>query len=219
MVEQAIEDVLSRASRRDLVVQEDEELVVDVEAERFRNTVQQVMIRGFKDLQTLHLIPGALEEGLVRDAIAADDTIAFEAARRHVETHRDVPCACSAGAPHEAMRTDYQTAFRRAYGDVRKHQNHNLAQVCSKATRQPTQWDSLDVAIIRGWVDKVSKISIPFILILLADVEVMKNATLTLAPNAKYLSGNALKIHTGGKVVAKGSGVKLWFKSAHGNLA
>jgi hypothetical protein len=53
----------------------------------------------------------------------------------------------------------------------------------------------------------------------LNDVEIGKNATLTLGPAEKGLYCGELRIHVGGKLVVKGSGVKVRCLAAHGNLS
>jgi hypothetical protein len=221
---------LFESPRRDLVVPEDQEWHVDQRDERFSGMLHRVRVCTYEDLQTLHFIPVRLRETDVREAMAHDDGEALAAARSHLQTGSMVcSCGMGAGVAHASGPVAYRRSLRTTYNAIRKFYNPALARVYSEAMGTKEAWDSLAVAIVAGWVKKVPpsltlasappppKLIHPLLVMFGKEIEINKNATLYTGP-VNYLNAIALKIHVGGKMKIQSSGIKIWCKSAQGNL-
>lgn len=222
MGERAVEEVF-RAPRVDLSVEDETEVVLDAENERLSEARKLVEIRTFADLQQLSLIPDWLDEHRFSEAFARDDEEARQLAREYVASS---PNRSECGCPQEAQvdvpfKQVYGRAFRDAYVGIRKSHSPHLAEYMSEASGSSYEAGDLQVTRASGVYGAITKAMSPIMHYIWAlnDVEIGKNATLTLGPAEKGLYCGGLKIHVGGKLVVKGSGVKIRCLSAHGNLS
>jgi hypothetical protein len=91
----------------------------------------------------------------------------------------------------------------------------------STSTGTSFQWDSPAVASVRNWVANVAKPNViaKIQCILCHNITIHKNATLNLLPSTKFLMGNDLTIHVGGRLRITASYAKIWLTgSAEGNV-
>lgn len=220
MSERAVDEVL-RAPRDDLRVEDETEIVLDSQNERLSAARRLVEIRTFADLQQLSLIPDWLDEHRVAEALARDDEEARQLAREYVASSPNrSECDCAHEARAEVpFKHVYGRALRDAYIGIRKSHSPHLAEYMSEASKSSYQAGDLQVSRVSGYDYAVKWAPIMHYIWALNDVEIGKNATLTLGPAEKGLYCGELRIHVGGKLVVKGSGVKIRCLSAHGNLS
>jgi hypothetical protein len=222
MSENSVEEAL-RAQREDLHVEPDTEIVLGPENEQLSAARKVVEVRTFADLQLLGYIPESLEEGRVAEALARDDEHARELAREYVLRGRS-PCSCGDGddARQEApLKHSYGRAYRDTYIGIQKSHAPNLARYMSDASGSSYQPGDLQVARVRGWDTALKRVGPPVMHFIwaLKDVEIGKNATLTLGAGENGLYCGELRIHVGGRLVVNGSGVKIRCLAARGNLS
>ena len=196
----------------------DEEIVVDPGEQRFGSHAHKLEVRSFEDLQVLHLIPQGINERSVREAIAKDDEVAFDSARRSLERGTD-PCDCTAEQdPDVPPKLKLGADLRGIYVGLRKSQHPHTAKLVSETTGTPVAWDSPVAKSVYGWVSQLAWKQIDLVALLFKDIEIGKNSTLTLTPTTKVLWASDIRIHLGGKLKVTSSYIKIKCATVQGNL-
>nr|WP_234930470.1 hypothetical protein [Mycobacteroides abscessus] len=214
-----------KAERRSITVPEDKSVIVEPGDREWAGVTHRLEITGFDDLQALRLVPERLEERIARQAIAADDTEAREIARRIAETgdrHADAEDSCCAPcASKNDSRASYPVRLGRLYREIRPAMHTNLSRAVGDALGVPLTADSLQAKITHSFTQRfaVHVTRIPLVIVLFKDVEIGKNATLTLSSKAKSLWANDIRIHSGGRLVITSGYIKIRAASVRGNLA
>lgn len=214
-----------KAERRSLSVPEEKSVIVDPSDREWAEVTHRLDIAGFDDLQTLRLVPERLEESVARQAIAEDDLAVREIARRMAESvaeHPDVQdSCCTPCASKSEGRVSYPARLSQLYREIRPALHTNLSRAVSDALGVPVEADSLEVKITHSFTQRYAAhvTRIPLVLVLFKDIEIGRNATLTLGSKAKSLWANDIRVHTGGRLVITSSYIKIRATSVRGNLA
>jgi hypothetical protein len=200
-----------KAERRSLSVPEEKSVIVDPSDREWAEVTHRLDIAGYDDLQTLRLVPERLEESVARQAIAEG-----------VAEHPDVQdSCCTPCASKSEGRVSYPARLSQLYREIRPALHTNLSRAVSDALGVPLEADSLEVKITHSFTQRYAAhvTRIPLVLVLFKDIEIGRNATLTLASKAKSLWANDIRIHTGGRLVITSSYIKIRATSVRGNLA
>lgn len=214
-----------KAERRSLTVPEEKSVIVEPSDREWSDVTHRLEIAGFDDLQALRLVPERLEERTARQAIAADDIEAREIARRMAETvaeHSETqdsccaPCAGKSDGP-----ASYPARLGQLYREIRPVTHTNLSRAVGDALGVPLEADSLEAKITHSFAQRFAAhvTRIPLVVVLFKDIEIGRNATLTLGSKAKSLWANDIRIHSGGRLVITSSYIKIRATSVRGNLA
>lgn len=213
-------DEIFAQPRESISLRPDETLDLDPSNERVRGFYHEAEIRSFADLQTLDLIPRRLDENRVREAINADDDEVLAAAmRRAGNGDRDCGCSSEDGGTTRSSKLAYSDDLRSMYSAMRRRYNPRLARILTENTGVFHNYDDIAPAVVTHW--SKNWWSTPAMLLqlwLFMDVEVGANSTLVLGKSAKGLYCGDLRIHVGGRLVVKGSAVKIRCASATGNI-
>lgn len=219
-VHESIDAFLS-AKRSNLVVSPGAVIVLDPEDPRRPKGMHEVEVHAYEDLQALGLVHPTLREDIARKAITADDSSAWEVIHKSAARQEEgCGCRCNPNSSGTEASVSYLREARARFSQTRATMHGQLAAAISEATGRSSKQTDLDVSSTYWWTSILTKYGVfKLFLWLLNDVEIMKNSQLVLAKSTKGLYGNALKIHKGGELIIKGSGVKLRFASAQGNLS
>ncbi|MBA0047589.1 hypothetical protein MLB1_14850 [Mycobacteroides sp. LB1] len=97
----------------------------------------------------------------------------------------------------------------------------HLSRAVGDALGVPLEADSQQAKITHAFAQRYAAhvTRIPLVVVLLKDIEIGKNATLTLGSKAKSLWANDIRIHSGGRLVVTSSYIKIRATSVRGNLA
>ncbi|TEA02107.1 hypothetical protein CCUG60884_03236 [Mycobacteroides salmoniphilum] len=214
-----------KAERRSLTVPEEKLVNVEPGDREWAEVTHRLEIVGFDDLQALRLVPERLEERTARQAIAADDIEAHEIARRMAEAVTEHPDAedscCAPCAGKSDGRASYPARLGRLYREIRPVTHTNLSRAVGDALGVPLEADSLEAKITHSFAQRFAThvTRIPLVVVLFKDIEIGRNATLTLGSKAKSLWANDIRIHSGGRLVVTSSYIKIRATSVRGNLA
>lgn len=214
-----------KSERRSLTVPEEKSVIVDPSDREWAEVTHRLEIAGFDDLQTLRLVPERLEERTARQAIAADDIEAREIARRMAETvaeHSDAQDSCCTPCAGKGDgRASYPARIGQLYREIRPVTHTNLSRAVGDALGVPVEADSLEAKITHSFAQRFAAhvTRIPLVVVLFKDIEIGRNATLTLGSKAKSLWANDIRIHSGGRLVITSSYIKIRATSVRGNLA
>ncbi|EUA48817.1 hypothetical protein I543_0355 [Mycobacteroides abscessus 21] len=87
----------------------------------------------------------------------------------------------------------------RLYREIRPAMHTNLSRAVGDALGVPLTADSLQAKITHSFTQRfaVHVTRIPLVIVLFKDIEIGKNATLTLSSKAKSLWANDIRIHSG----------------------
>lgn len=213
-------ELFLRAPGRNVRVADGQDVTIDPEARDWADAAFRLEISGFDDLRALRLVPERLDEQPAREAVASDDAAARELARRLAENGEGGGDACCAPC---ASRQDgsYPVRVRALYRQIRPTAHTALARAVGNALGVWVEADSPQARIAHSWTVRYSpQVSrIPVWALKLRDIEIGKNATMTLAQKAKSLWANDIRIHTGGRLVVTSGYVKIRANSVRGNLA
>ncbi|WP_371750629.1 hypothetical protein [Mycobacteroides sp. LB1] len=214
-----------KAERRSLTVPDEKSVIVDPGDREWADVTHRLEIAGFDDLQALRLVPERLDEQVARQAIAADDIDAREIARRMAETvaeHADTQdSCCTPCASKSDGRVSYPARLGQLYREIRPAMHTHLSRAVGDALGVPLEADSQQAKITHAFAQRYAAhvTRIPLVVVLLKDIEIGKNATLTLGSKAKSLWANDIRIHSGGRLVVTSSYIKIRATSVRGNLA
>ncbi|TDZ80360.1 hypothetical protein DE4585_00250 [Mycobacteroides salmoniphilum] len=214
-----------KAERRSLTVPEEKSVIVEPGDREWSDVTHRLEIAGFDDLQALRLVPERLEERTARQAIAADDIEAREIARRMAEAvaeHSEAQDSCCAPCAGKSDgRASYPARLGQLYREIRPVTHTNLSRAVGDALGVPLEADSLESKITHSFAQRFAAhvTRIPLVVVLFKDIEIGRNATLTLGSKAKSLWANDIRIHSGGRLVITSSYIKIRATSVRGNLA
>lgn len=170
--------------------------------------LQQVKLQSFADLQALGLVPRRLAEDKVRQAVKADDDLAFQMSLQRQPAAAEAPCGC--GGHGAATRAG--AGLRGTYEAIRRGLHPTLAATLSDHLGTQVAWDSPAVSIVRRWL-QTSAVSKVLLLALAEDITIHRNATLVVGPTVRNLLARHIYIHTTGQMVYRGGYLKLFANS------
>ena len=195
---------LARQTGRDLVVPEDSTLVLSPSSDEFSHAFARVTVTSFEDAQIMGFIPRKLSEEKVLRAIRDDDALAYKMASRGLSSRGGCGCGHEGESGVASLRGNYSA--------IRTRNNPALADLLSDGTGARIAWDSPIAASTRKWA-LMSRAAIDIITALFADITVNRNATLEVASSTRSLWAHDIWIHRSGKLVQKGSYLRIWANS------
>lgn len=170
--------------------------------------VQQVKLQSFADLQALGLVPRRLAEDKVRQAVKADDDLAFQMSLQRQPAAAEAPCGCGG---HSAPARP-GAGLRGTYESIRRGLHPALAAVMSDHLGTQVAWDSPAVSIVRRWL-QTAAVSKALLVALAEDITINRNATLVVDPSLRNLLARHIYIHTTGQMVYGGGYLKVFANS------
>jgi hypothetical protein len=202
-------ELLEREGRT-IEVPENSEVVLSPANPEYADSFARVRLQSFEDLQLLGFVPRRLSPEKVRTAMAADDAEAFKLAT--ATPVPPPPCHCHPAEPHSKPGRTGRGGFRPAYLAIRNRYNPALAKVISEHLGTTVQWDDSLVGLVRKW-DRYAQLK-PFVYaILLDDIVINRNATLSVAAASHSLLAGRIWIHRTGKLTYRGRYLKIWASS------
>jgi hypothetical protein len=171
----------------------------------YKDVFARVALDSFDDLQVMGFIPRRLSEEKLRHVIAEDDKLSYQMA-----TSNGVPnshdCSCNGTAANGT------SDLRRSYEGLRKRNNPNMAKLLTDHLGSDISWDSSMAASIRKFALS-SRVSREIIALLVSDITINKNATLSVAAASKSLWAHDIMIHRTGRLTYGGSYLRIWANS------
>ncbi|WP_286151280.1 MULTISPECIES: hypothetical protein [unclassified Mycobacterium] len=128
---------------------------------------------------------------------------------------------CTPCASKSDGRASYPARLGQLYREIRPVTHTNLSRAVGDALGVPVEVDSLEAKITHSFAQRFAAhvTHIPLVVVLFKDIEIGRNATLTLGSKAKSLWANDIRIHSGGRLVITSSYIKIRATSVRGNLA
>lgn len=194
---------------RTIEVAENSELVLSPSNPEYARHFARVSLKSFEDLQLLGFIPRRLSIEKVRTAIAADDAEVFRLATTMPSQPR---CDCHPSDLYLKPVSLGRGGFRPAYQAIRNRHNPALARVLSEHLGTTVAWDHSLVGIVRKW-DRFVALNPEIFALLLDDIVINRNATLSVAAASRSLLARNIWIHRTGKLTHSGSYLKIWADS------
>lgn len=210
----SIEEALGKP-REDLFVARDQSVTIGPDRREYSKYFHNVNIKTFNDLKSLHLIPEKLEENKVRESIKLDEEEALKVARLRMEVI----------ISDLVTQPRYDTQLKKVYSSIRKGLNTNLARLISDTYESGTPFESRKMSPIL--LDKQFNNLINIEermkrlhgqIATIKDITISNNAKLSVDPNVDTLFAKNIRIHQGGKLIIRGSFLKIVCDSMEGNI-
>lgn len=202
-----------------IVVEEDREISLTPDDERFARSFARVPLQSFADLQTLGFIPRNIPEESFRIALRSDDALAYELATKSSQPLPTGACDCGGATSSPSLSTPSHAvagALRHRYNQIRMFNHPALARVLSDHYRAEVTWDDPITATAHKWIRKFdSKVhrDIPILTALVEDITIHRGGTLALESDMRSLYANNIRIHRAGRLAQRGNYVKIWASS------
>lgn len=211
----AVEEALRRTVRQ-VVVSEDAELLMSPSNPELANCFVQVHLKSYKDLQLLGFVPRKLSEEKVRQAIADDNDEVYKLASSMASQLLPYDyCECQNQSARTSMSS--RGSLRSIYARSRKDHNPALGRLLSDHFGAYVPWDAPLASITRNWLaildNRLYDINKALPIALVEDITINRNASLTVDPNLKSLLARNVWIHRSGRLLLKGSYIKIWANS------
>jgi hypothetical protein len=214
--DESIVDNVSVCSAREVVkrhgpnieVAEGSQLSFSPSNPEFVRAFARVKLTVFADLQTLGFVPRRLSEDKIRHAIDADNDAAYKFATTQLGfATTDGDCHCGGAPPTFSLR------LREAYRGVRRDHHPALARTLSDHYGTRFSWDDPVPRLVAQWVsyfDERARLERPFLVALLEDITIHRNAILAVDPSLRALYANDIWIHRRGTLSHRGAYVRIW---------
>lgn len=207
----AVRDVIRR-QLHSVVVADDSEQILSPSNPETADHFFRSQMTSYSDLQILGFVPRRLNEDRVRQAIAEDDRELFKAL---TDGGSLALCGCGSGDKelgHSARSRT--TPLRASYNAVRSAHNPALARVMSEHLGTTIDWDTPAVGVVRKWATSIKNKPI-IIGLLLEDITINRNATLTIAAVTRALLVHDIFIHRTGTLRQQGGYLRVWANSVN----
>lgn len=206
-------EVLRREVRQ-IVVPENAELLLSPSHPELAHCFVRAHIKSYEDSQLLGFVPRKLSEEKVRQAIAADNEEVFRLASSIVSQLSPHNCECQ----NESERTSvsFRGSLRATYDRIRKAHNPALGRLLSDHFGAHVPWDDPLASITRKWIlalDNKIYATRPILVALTADITINRDASLIVDAGLKSLLAHDVWIHRRGRLVQRGSYIKIWANS------
>lgn len=200
---------------RQIVVPENAELLLSPSHPELANCFVRVHIKSYEDLQLLGFVPRKLSEEKVRQAIAADNEEVYRLASSMASQLSPHDCECQ----NQSARTSvsFRDNLRATYDRNRKAHNPALGRLLSDHFGAHVPWDDPLANITRKWIilalDNKIYATRPLLVVLTADITINRDASLIVDSGLKSLLARDIWIHRRGRLVQKGTYIKIWANS------
>lgn len=171
----------------------------------------RTQMTSYADLQVLGFVPRRLNEERVRQAIGEDDRELFKALADGGSLASG-GCGCADKEPGHRPARSKTTPLRASYNAVRSAHNPALARVMSDHLGTTIDWDTPAVAVVRKWATTV-KNKPTIVGLLLEDITINRNATLTIAASTRAMLVHDIFIHRTGTLQQQGGYMRVWANS------
>lgn len=205
-----VREALNQKPKR-IEVPEEMELYLSPDEEEYSDSFSRIHIKTFEELQLIGYVPRGLSRDKVRAAIQTDDAEAYKlAVSQPTAAGHDFGCGCQG---HGTQANTFASTFKRSYTNVRKHHHPTLSKMLSDHLGSAIAWDSPVASNVRKWSQYIEARSIIVIAALFEDITINRNATLHVDAATKSLFAHNIWIHRSGRLVHKGSYLKIWANS------
>jgi hypothetical protein len=168
---------------------------------------ETVTIRGFTDLQALGFAPAQLTEDRVRQAIFHDE----------LEALRSAPQPCGCGGDHPVGESA-PTLAGPTRADTRPRWHPHLARLFEEQAGVRQAPDALPLRVLAGAMATIALGELVMQLVLVRDIVVHTNATLTIPSGVSLLRVRDVKLYVGAKLILPPPYVKVVGRSIKGDL-
>jgi len=193
---------------RNIEVAENSELSLSPAHPELAECFAKVRLRNYEDLQLLGFVPRKLAEDRIRGALKADDDEVY----RIASASTSAPSHCDCNGEATGTRS-FASGLRASYNAVRKKHNPTLARVLSDHYGASIAWDDPIAGAARNWVSKLDSKAAVVIVALFQDIKIHRNATLSVDAGTDSLLAHDIMIHRSGRLVQRGSYMKIWANS------